>query len=94
MKTIEQLWEASCCGKINTLKRYYREESSVLNRRYKAFGSETSLIMGAFNNNEFDTVDYLISVGETITDDEKAMIHRESKRIECLYKIMKAFYGD
>lgn len=91
MKTIEQLWEASCCGNINTLKSYYRKESSVLNRRYKAFGGETSLIMGAFNNNEFDTVDYLISVGETITDDEKEMIQKELKRIECLYKIMKAF---
>ena len=91
MKIIEQLWEASCSGDINTLKHYYRRESRVLNRRYKAFGGETSLIMGAFRNNQFDTVDYLISVGETITDDEKEMIQREFKRIECMYKIMKAF---
>ena len=91
MKTIEQLWEASCSGDIDTLKHYYRRESDVLNRRYEAFGTEHSLIMGAFRNNQFDVVDYLISVGETITDDEKEIIQTEFKRIESMYKIMKAF---
>lgn len=82
MDIIEKLWEAACSGDIDTLKQYYRRESQVINVRYIKFGKEHSLIMGAFRNNQFETVDYLVSVGETVTVEEKEEMETELKRIK------------
>lgn len=38
--------------------------------------------MGAFRNNQWKTVDYLISVGATITKDEKKEIQTKLNRIK------------
>ena len=44
--------------------------------------------MGALRNNQFETVEYLISVGETITDEEKEQILTELKRIDIIKKLV------
>lgn len=84
---IEKLWEYACSGNIDALKRYYKSEEGVLNRRYYKFGIEHSLIMGAFRNNQFETVEYLLSVGESVTNKEKEEINKELKRIELLKRL-------
>ena len=84
---IKTLWEYACNGKINALKEYFKSENSIINRRYKRLGASYSLIMGAFRNNQFDTVEYLISIGETITDEERKEINKELKRIELIKKL-------
>lgn len=81
METIEKLWEAACSGDVDTLKQYYRRESQVINARYLKFGKEHSLVMGAFRNNQFETVDYLVNVGETMTEEEKEEMETELKRV-------------
>lgn len=70
MQTIEKLWEAACSGDVNTLKKCYKKAE---NRRYLSFGQEHSLIMGAFRNNQWEVINYLSSIGETITAEEKRM---------------------
>lgn len=87
--TIEQLWSAACSGDIDTLKQYYRHESDVINRRYSKFKREHSLIMGAFRNRQFEIVDYLLSVGETVTEQEEEEILKELKGVQVLQKIVK-----
>lgn len=69
--TIDELWSAACNGDVHKLKCYFEQESHVINRRYKRGGREHSLIMGALRNNQFEIVEYLISVGETVTEIEK-----------------------
>ena len=81
METTEKLWEAACSGDIETLKQYYRVEAKKINVRYSKFGKEHSLIMGAFRNNQYEVVDYLISVGETVTAEEKEEMETELKRV-------------
>lgn len=82
MEMIEILWGAACSGDIKTLKRYYESKSSLKNIRYLKLGEEISLIMGAYRNNQWETIDYLISVGETVTEEEKEDMHRELNRIK------------
>ena len=81
-----KLWEYACNGDIEKLKKYYSEHNEI-NRRYCRFNKEHSLIMGALRNNQFETVEYLISVGETITNEEKEQILTELKRIDIIKKI-------
>lgn len=82
MIIIEELWGAACSGDIEILKNYCESNVKMINIRYPKFGSEHSLIMGAFRNNQWKTVDYLISVGATITDEEKKEIEKELNRIK------------
>lgn len=82
MEMIEILWGAACSGDVNTLKQYYESKLSLKNVRYLKLGKEISLIMGAYRNNQWKTIDYLISVGETITEEEKEDIQRELNRIK------------
>ena len=84
---IYKLWEYVCNGDIEKLKKYYSEHNEI-NRRYCRFNKEHSLIMGALRNNQFETVEYLISVGETITNEEKEQILTELKRIDIIKKIV------
>lgn len=86
--TIEKLWSAACSGNIDYLKKYY-ENGGEKNLRYQAFGRAHSLIMGAFRNNLYDTVDYLLSVGETLTPLEKNEVECELRRLEALKKLCK-----
>ena len=85
---IEMLWEYACCGVIESLKSYY-ENGGETNRRYFAFGGEHSLIMGAYRNNQFEAVEYMLSMGETATQTEKNEFNRELQKIMCLRKIVK-----
>ena len=82
-----KLWKYACNGDIEKLKKYYSEHNET-NRRYCRFNKEHSLIMGALRNNQFETVEYLISVGETITDEEKEQILTELKRIDIIKKLV------
>lgn len=88
-RSIEKLWEYACSGDIEALKHYYLEEWGVINRRYCKFGNENSLIMGAFRNDQFETVKYLVSVGETITAEEHIELYAELQRIQ----VMKMLVG-
>ncbi len=87
MENIEKLWEYSCSGDIEALKKHFSLNRSELNKRYSKFGREHSLIMGVFRNNQFETVEYLMSVGETVTAEEKKEINKELKRIELLRRL-------
>ena len=87
-KCLDKLWTAACCGDLDTLKHYYGYESKIINRRYVAFGREHSLIMGAFRNNQFEVVYYLIGVGETITPEEKIELMTEIKRMEIMKSLV------
>lgn len=84
---IEKLWELACSGDIKALKDYYLSEYRMPNRRYFKFGKENSLIIGAFRNNEFDTVEYLMEVGETVTTEEEKEMLNELRRFDIMRKI-------
>ena len=84
---IEKLWEAACSGDIEILKEYYEKGEGILDVRYEKFRTNHSLIMGAFRNSQFETVEYLLSVGESITYEERKEVQNELKRIEILKKL-------
>ena len=89
MEMIEILWGAACSGDVKTLKRYYESRSSLKNIRYLKLGEEISLIMGAYRNNQWETIDYLISVGETVTEEEKEDMQRELNRIKYMENLTR-----
>lgn len=66
---IENLWSYACSGNLEKLKKYFGNGGEV-NRRYLKFNQEHSLIAGAYKNKQHDTVNFLLSVGETITLEE------------------------
>ena len=87
--TIKTWWVAACSGDIDTLRNHFSEYPQTINKRYRAFGREHSLIMGAYRNGNYNVVDYLISIGETITDEEKAEADTIMNRMKYLEKINK-----
>ena len=78
MDDINKLWEYACSGNTEELRKYYENGGSINNRYFK-FGESHSLIMGAFRNNKFDTVEYLMSVGEELTNKEYTDIKNEMR---------------
>ena len=84
---IEKLWEAACSGDMETLKEYYENGEGIIDIRYKKFRTSHSLIMCAFRNSQFETVEYLLSVGESITYKERKEVQNELKRIEILKRL-------
>ncbi len=86
MTDIEELWQYACSGDIESLKKYYEDGGSI-NNRYFQFGKSHSLIMGAFRNNQFETVDYLISVGEDISKAERREMQIELKRFNIIKEL-------
>ena len=85
---INKLWEYACSGNTEKLKEYYENGGSI-NNRYFRFGESHSLIMGAFRNSQFDTVEYLMSVGEELTNKEFADVKSEIKRIDILRELVE-----
>lgn len=88
MTDINRLWEYACSGNIEELKKYYDNGGSINNRYFK-FGEGHSLIMGAFRNNQFDTVEYLMSVGEEPSKKEYMEIQTEMRKLEIMQKLIK-----
>ena len=69
--SINALWNAACSGDLTTLRNYYSGVCE-LNRRYHKFGSDHSLIAGAYRNGQIETVDFLLRMGETVMDHERS----------------------
>lgn len=74
----ESLWYAACAGEIETLKAYYMNGGKI-GRTYEKFGICHSLIAGAYRNGNFETVHYLLEVGE------KPEIYETDVDLEALY---------
>lgn len=45
--------------------------------------------MGAFRNNQFDTVEYLMSVGEELTQKEYDEIHTEMQKQDIMQRLVE-----
>ena len=88
MTDINKLWEYACSGNVEELKKYYDNGGSV-NNRYIKFGEGHSLIMGAFRNNQFDTVEYLMSVGEEISPKEYDEIQTEMRKLDIMQRLVE-----
>lgn len=83
MNIIDKMWEYACNGEIEALEGCYNDGCGV-NNRYFRFGEYHSLIMGAFRNNQFKTVLYLLSQGEELTRKEHEEIEKELIRIDIM----------
>lgn len=84
--TTEKLFGLACSGNIKELENYWNCEGS-LNVTYEKFGMEHSLIMGAFRNQQYDTVRWLKNHGCRLTDHEQNEINQkylEMRAIESL----------
>lgn len=88
LTNIEDLWTWACSGDIDKLKSFYDNGGSI-NNRYFRFGESHSLIMGAFRNNQFDTVEYLMSVGEELTQKEYDEIHTEMQKQDIMQRLVE-----
>ena len=88
MEDINKLWEYACSGNTEELRKYYENGGSINNRYFK-FGESHSLIMGALRNNKFDTVEYLMSVGEELTNKEYTDIKNEMRKQEILGELVE-----
>lgn len=67
---VKALWNYACEGNIRKLKRYYKS-GGTKNIRFRERKKEHSLIAGAYRNGQTETVKYLLSIGETITEQEE-----------------------
>ncbi len=78
---IKDLYIAVCSGDYDTVKAYFdNRKTAQLNRRYKTHKGEISLVMAALNNKMYDICSYLLSVGETVTEDEFKELQPEISR--------------
>ena len=87
--SIDELWNWACNGETEKLKEYYDNGGSINNRYFK-FGDSHSLIMGAFRNNQFDTVEYLMSVGEEITPKEYDAMQTEMQKLNIIQRLTES----
>lgn len=93
MFDIEELWSYACNGNIEKLKQCEKEwiwSDSVdypFYKNYVAFGKENSLVMGAFRNNQFETVDWLLGIGCRPTEAEITEMQNELKRIKYMKRL-------
>ncbi len=81
---VQKLWKYACDGNIGAFCMYYKAGGKK-NRRYLDGNKYRSLIAGAYENKKYSTVDYLLSVGETLTEDEKKEIDLE--HMDRIFKI-------
>ena len=79
----EQLFGLACGGNIKALEDYWNGEGD-LNVTYRKFGKEHSLLMGAFRNQQYDTVRWLKNHGCRLTQDEQDEINLEYMRIKTI----------
>lgn len=77
----EQLFGLACSGNIKALEDYWNKEGS-LNVTYEKFGKKHSLIMGAFRNQQYDTVRWLKNHSCRLTDEEQDEVNMEYMRIK------------
>ncbi len=80
---IEQLFGLACSGNIHALEEYWNGEGN-LNVTYEKFGNKHSLIMGAFRNQQYDTVNWLKNHGCQLTDEEQDEINMEYMRVKTI----------
>lgn len=85
---INKLWEYACSGNTEKLKEFYENGGSI-NNRYFRFGESHSLIMGAFRNSQYDTVEYLMSVGENISKKEYDEIKAELRKQDVMHQLVE-----
>ena len=88
MTDIKELWDYACSGNTDALRKYY-DDGGSLNNRYFMFGEAHSLLMGAFRNNHYDTVEYLLSEGEELTQKECAEFLTEMRRQELIERMTR-----
>ena len=72
IEIVNALWTMACNGQTEKLKKYY-ENGGKTGCRYNKFVTH-SLIAGAWRNRQYDTVKYLVQVGETIEPHETVEI--------------------
>ena len=89
MTNMEELFSYACAGNIKGLKEYYQSKEAVTGRTFQKFGKEHSLVMGAFRNDQFETVEFLLKKGETLTSEEKEQIKKELMRWELIKLMVK-----
>lgn len=82
----EDLWLSACNGDIKQLKKYY-EHPLIHSHHFSKFGHKVSLVMGAFNNQQYDTVDFLLQQGETLTEEEHATVALELRKLQIMKKM-------
>lgn len=87
MERAEELFGYACSGNMEKLKEYYEGGGSIGNS-INRFGNEHSLIMGAFRNDQFDTVEYLLGIGEKPTVDEQEEIKKQVRRWELMKRMV------
>lgn len=85
---VEQVFGLACSGNNKALEEYWNEDGD-LNVRYEKFGKEHSLIMGAFRNQQYDTVEWLRAHGCSMIDEEREEIRREYDRIKTIKALME-----
>lgn len=79
----EQLFGLACSGNIKALREYWEGEGD-LNVTYVRLGKEHSLIMGAFRNQQYDTVRWLKNHGCRLTQDEQDETNMEYMRVKTI----------
>lgn len=80
---VEQLFGWACSGNIGALNEYWLKEYN-LDVTYKRFGKEHSLIMGAFRNQQYNTVSFLKNHGCRLTPEEQDEINMEYMKIKTI----------
>ena len=73
----------ACSGDIESLDTLYRMNGTI-DLTYRKFGREHSLLMGAYRNHHWETVDWLKSHGAALTPQEQKELSDQGKALEFL----------
>lgn len=88
--TEEKLFELACAGDIGTLEELYRN-GQRLDVTYEKFGEEHSLIMGAFRNQQWDTVHWLLGSDARLTPAEQEEVNDRYQEVRLIAEMQKIF---
>lgn len=88
--TAEKLFELACAGDTEALEELYRN-GQCLDVAYEKFGEEHSLIMGAFRNQQWNTVRWLLDSGARLTPAEQAEINGRYQEMRLIAEMQKIF---
>lgn len=84
--TVNELFGMACTGDIRELEEYWNDNGN-LNIKYEKFGQCHSLVMGAYRNKQYDTVNWLLEHGTKLNEHEQEEVNDKYYRLVMLEKM-------
>lgn len=88
---MQNLWNAIWANRLDIIKEHFEKEDTKINERIGIYGSEQSLVFTAMKSGNMEIVDYLLSIGEYLMDDELDQLKKEKRELNAKLKVLNYF---